>query len=66
MRTLKDKGALVAALVAVAIALVSWVGAQGARNQQLADLAAQVQHLEQQMQQVQSALDQYLYAHDGH
>lgn len=66
MSTIKDKGAFLAALVALFIAGATYVGSQGARSQQLADVAAQVAHLEQQVQAMQGELDQYLYAHDGH
>ena len=65
MSTIKDKGALIAALVAIVLSLVSWMRADAGRTQQLADLQANVQHIEQQMQKFQSDLDQYLFRHDG-
>jgi uncharacterized protein YxeA len=66
MTKIKDKGALIAALVAIALSLVSWMRADAGRTQQLADLQANVQHIEQQMQRFQADFDQYLYQHDGH
>lgn len=63
---IRDKGSMIAAIVAIVIALGTLYGTQAAKNQQLADLTAEVQHLETQVQHVQNQLDQYLYTHDGH
>lgn len=64
--TIRDRGALICAIVAIVLALVAWVHNDGGRSQQLSDLTTQVQALETQVQHMQQELDQYLLVHDGH
>lgn len=66
MKAIRDRGAVICAGVAIVLALVTWVRADGGRSQQLADLTAQVQTLEVQLQHMQSEMDSYFLAHDGH
>lgn len=66
MRAIKDKGALLAALVAIVLALVSWTRADAGRSQQLTDLTQRVTELQVQVQHIQSEWDQFLFKHDGH
>lgn len=66
MRHVKDKGALIAAMVALLITCLGWVRSDAGRSQALSDLTAQVQRMETQLNQMQSELDRYLLLHDGH
>lgn len=66
MLTIKDKGALVCAIVAVVLALATWMRGDASRSQQIADLGDRVAHIEQQLATMQQELDTYLLRHDGH
>ena len=66
MKQIKDKGALLGAAALICIAMAGWMRADAGRSQQLTDLKAQVQQLQQDVTQIRGDLDRYLFVHDGH
>lgn len=60
---IRDKGALVAAIAALAIALAGWMRGEAARSQQLSDLVQEVQQLQGEVAHLQTEIDTYLLRH---
>lgn len=61
-----DKGALICAVVAILLAVTTWVRGDAGRSQQIADLSAQFAALNVKLDHMQAEIDDYLLRHDGH
>ena len=60
MKLPTDRGALIAGMIALTIALVSLVQNYGGQRQEIADMSVQIAHLSRQVDRLQTEINDFL------